>query len=431
MNTQVILLPPPFATGFAPLAVLGYCLTRTEFLKPLCGVQLGIKTRQHAPHEKLQDVLVSILANCSSIKQIDLRIRPDLVLAEAWGRTQFAEQSTTADTLNAFTDTSVAQLRTALDIIYQREGQACQHNFETDLLAIDIDLTGLRASARAEGSCKGYFSGKRNAHGRQVIRVSAPYYHETLYSKLAVGSQHGSTVLKATLRAVQSLLHWTPEQGRRVLIRTDAGLGSDTNINWALTHNYQVLMKGYNGKRAIAFAKQINAADWYALHDQRWVACVPQAPRYARRTQTLVLHWVTESGETKYATLVHSLLDHDWHTIPDLYDGRGAVESEIKMDKSGLLLPKRRKQQFAAQETLLLVTDLAHNLLAWLHPWMFAETRFAKMGPVTLVNDVLCLPGEIRVKGDKLHMVALWETHPYAAEMQVCLLKLLAHFGNP
>jgi len=101
--------------------------------------------------------------------------------------------------------------------------------------------------------------------------------------------------------------------------------------------------------------------------------------------------------------LAHSLLDHDWHIIPDLFDGRGAVESEIKMDKSGLLLSKRRKQRFAAQEALLLLTDLGHNLLAWLQPWMFAESRFAKVGPVTLVNDVLCMPGEIMLKGGKLH----------------------------
>ena len=41
------------------------------------------------------------------------------------------------------------------------------------------------------------------------------------------------------------------------------------------------------------------------------------------------------------------------------------------------------------------------------------------------------MPGEIILKGGKLYMVALWETHPYALEMQVCLPKLLAHFGNP
>ncbi len=431
MSTQVILIPPKYTTGFAPLAVLGYCLTRTEFLKPLRDVHLDIKTYQHEPHEKMQDVLVSVLANCSSVKQIDLRIRPDTVLAEAWGREQFADQSTLADTLNAFTEDSVTQLRQALDVIYQQEGQTCHHDFNADLLAVDIDLTGLRASARAQGSTKGYFSGRRNAHGRQVVRASAPHYRETLYSKLHLGSQHGGTVLKSTVLAVQALLHWTPPQCRRVLIRTDAGLGTDSNINWALTHNFQVLMKGYNGKRALAFAKQIKSADWHPLRDNRWVALVPNAPRYARRTQTLLLRWVTETGKIKHATLVHSLLDHDWHTIPDLFDGRGAVESEIKMDKCGLLLPKRRKHRFAAQEALLLLTDLAHNLLTWLHPWMLADSRFKNVGPVTLVNDVLCMPGEFVLKGGKLRMVALWETHPCAPEMQVSLPKLLKHFGNP
>jgi len=141
-------------------------------------------SKRRAPHEKLQDVLVSVLANCSSIKQNDLRIRPDSVLAEAWGREQFAEQSTIADALNAFTGPAVAQLREAVAVIYQREGQACRHNFDADLLAFDIDLTGLRASIRAQGSTKGYFCGQRNAYGRQAVRASAPHYHETLYLKL-------------------------------------------------------------------------------------------------------------------------------------------------------------------------------------------------------------------------------------------------------
>ena len=155
------------------------------------------------------------------------------------------------------------------------------------------------------------------------------------------------------------------------------------------------------------------------------------ASRYARRTQTLVLRWITESGKTKHATLVHSLLDRDWRTIPDLFDDRGAMESEIKMDKWGLLLPRRRKHLFAAQEALILLTDLAHNLLAWLHPWMFANSRFANFGPVALVNDVLCMPGEIVIKGGKLQMVSLWDTHPYAPEMQTCVLKLLDYFAKP
>jgi hypothetical protein len=429
MNTRVIVLPQRQETHYAPLAVLGYCLTRADFLAPLRAVNLNMKKVRHSPTEKLQDILVSILANCTSIRQVDLRLRPDLVLAEAWDREQFAQQSTLADTLNAFTLRSVQELREATQILYRQYGRARRHDFR-QWLWLDIDPTGLPSSAQAQGSEKGYFSGARNTYGRQLVRVSAPAYHETLLSVLYPGSQHGTATFKPSVRATQSMLELSREQRRQTVLRVDAGLGTDANINWALTHDYQVLAKGYNGKRADAFAQRIPAAAWHALRADRWVAIVPHPPRYARRTQTLLLRWQTQKG-MQYATLVHSLLDQDWQTIPALYDGRGAAEVEIKMDKAGLLLPKRRKKSLAAQEALILLTDIAHNTLAWTQEWMFTESRFAVVGPFALVNDVLPIPGEVVLKGGKLHMVALRESHPYAAEMAVCLTKLLAHFGNP
>jgi hypothetical protein len=428
MSTRLVVLPQRYETQFAPLAVLGYCLTRTDFFGPLREVNLNIKAVQHRPEQKLQDIIVSILANCSSVKQSDLRIRPDVVLAEAWGREQFAQQSTLADTLDAFTIQSVNQLQAATQMVYRQHGQVLHHDF-TELLMLDTDLTGLPASRHAQASEKGYFSGSKNTYGRQLVRVSAPTYHETLLSMIYPGSQNGSTTFKTSVRAVQNLLQFTREQRRQTVWRTDGGLGTDENINWALTHDYQVLMKGYNGKRALAFARQITDSDWYPLRADRWVAVVPKAPRYARRTQTLSLRWLTEAKQMQYATLVHSLLDHDWHTIPTLYDGRGAMETEIKADKSGLLIPKRRKKRSMAQEALILLSDWAHNILAWSRNWMFTDSRFATFGPYALVNDVLCVPGDIILKGGQLQMVALRESHPYAAEMASCLAKLLEKFG--
>ncbi len=85
MLTRLVVLPQRQDTQYVPLAVLGYCLTRTDFFAALRAVNLHMKTVHHAPVEKLLDIVVSILANCTSIKQVDLRIRPDLVLAEAWG----------------------------------------------------------------------------------------------------------------------------------------------------------------------------------------------------------------------------------------------------------------------------------------------------------------------------------------------------------
>lgn len=430
MNTRLVVLPQRNDTGFAPLAVLGYCLTHARFFESLQEIDMGIKAVQHEPYQKLQDVVVSVLTNCSSIRQVDFRMRPDLVLAEAWGRHQFAEQSTLADTLNAFTPSSVEQLRHATQAIYQQHGRALHHDF-SEPLWLDTDLTGVPASPRAEGSQKGYFSGKRNTYGRQLVRVSAPIYRETLLSKVYPGAQSGLATFKSSVKATQDLLGLTREQRRNTVWRTDGGFGTDTNINWALSHDYQVLMKGYNGKRAIAFARRIAPDKWYTVREDRWAAIVPHAPRYARRTQTLLLRWRNDSNQMKYATLVHSLLDQDWQTIPALFDQRGAMESEIKMDKSGLLMSKRRKKNLAAQEALILLTDLPHNILAWAHDWMFTESRFATYGPLALVNDVLCIPGEVVLKGAQLQMVALRESHPYALEMTSCLAKLLEKFGNP
>lgn len=428
MNTRLVVLPQRTETQFAPLAVLGYSLTRTGFFAPLREVNLGIKALQHQPEQKLQDIIVSILANCSSVKQSDLRIRPDLVLAEAWGREQFAQQSTLADTLDAFTTRAVTQLRHATQVVYLQHGRVPHHDF-AELLMLDTDLTGLPASRCAEASEKGYFSGAKNTYGRQLVRVSASAYHETLLSLIYPGAQQGLTTFKTSVRAVQHLLDLTRDQRRRTVWRTDGGLGTDENINWALAHDYQVLMKGYNGKRATAFAQRVASRDWHPLREDRCVAVVPRAPRYARRTQTLLLRWVTESKKVRYATIVHSLLDHDWRTIPSLYDGRGAVESEIKADKVGLLIPKRRKKRLAAQEALILLSDWAHNLLAWCRPWMFSGSRFADFGPQALVNDVWCIPGDVVIRDDHLYMVALRETHPYALEMVPCLTKLLENFG--
>jgi hypothetical protein len=360
-----------------------------------------------------------------------LRIRPDLVLAQAWGREQFAQQSTLADTLDAFDPQAVEQLREATQTIYRQQGRVRRHDFVNQLF-LDIDLTGLPCSPHAQASEKGYFSQEKNTYGRQLTRVSAPSYHETLFSRLYPGGQSGQAIFKPTVRALQAQSEWSREQRRQIIWRTDSGLGTDANINWALTHDYQVLMKGYNGKRASALGRRIAARDWYPIADEKWVALPSHAPRYARRTQTLLLRWRTpKTKKMKYATLVHSLLEQDWRTIPALYDDRGAMEGEIKADKFGLLLPRRRKRLFAAQEALILLTDLAHNLATWTQDWMFVGSRFAGYGPVALVNDVFCVPGELILKGDKLQMVALRESHPYAQDLALCLAKLLSHFGNP
>jgi hypothetical protein len=156
MSIDIRLVEMSQDTAYAPLGVLGYCLTRTAFLSPFFdGLSLPQKTVEHEPAEKLQDVLVSILAGCRSIEQSNTRIRPDLALARAWDRERFAGQSTLSRTLSTFGDVHVAQLRTGTEDLFRRESRVLRHNFAQDWLFLDIDLTPLPISKHAQGSTKG------------------------------------------------------------------------------------------------------------------------------------------------------------------------------------------------------------------------------------------------------------------------------------
>jgi hypothetical protein len=165
MSTKINLVPLEGQTSFAPLGVLGYCLTRTDFLLPVFAeLDLSLKTVDHAPSEKLLDLLVSILAGCRSIQQVNTRLRPDLALAQAWGRKSFAEQSTLARTLDVFTDPQLQQLRQGGQNLFRRESLTLRHDFSQDWLWLDIDLTPLPASKFAEASTKGNL-GKKTVMG--------------------------------------------------------------------------------------------------------------------------------------------------------------------------------------------------------------------------------------------------------------------------
>ena len=113
----------------------------------------------------------------------------------------------------------------------------------------------------------------------------------------------------------------------------------------------------------------------------------------------------------------------------DQSHGRGTTEVEIRSDKSGGLgLHLRRKHSFSAQEAWIVLTDVAHNLVAWLQPWMLAGSTFEDFGPKRLVHDLFTIPGQMAFENGRLRRVALLKSHPYADEMRYCLQRLLTTF---
>jgi Transposase DDE domain group 1 len=254
--------------------------------------------------------------------------------------------------------------------------------------------------------------------------VSVPHYRETLGSLLYPGFVHSLSTLKPTIELTERVLRLKTPQRHGVVWRLDGGFGSDDAINWVLARDYQLVAKGYNSRRAQKVVRQVPSDAWQSVREHKWVAVVPEGVRYARRTQTLAVRWMTEKGQERCALLIHTLLNESPLQVVEYYDARGSMESEIKQDKLGLHLVRRRKQRWAAQEAWVILTDAAHNLLTWTHDWMWVGSRFETWGHLRLIHDVLNIPGYIAFKGTKLEKVALQRDHPYAPEMQDCLARL-------
>lgn len=234
------------------------------------------------------------------------------------------------------------------------------------------------------------------------------------------------------LKALTQFVQFHKSQKQRTILRTDSGFGGDDNVNYALSQQWHVLTKGSGGRRPGALARRVTSEDWLTLRpNDRWVARAVDPPTYVRPVQHLILRWRTPKGQTKHSTVVCSILDWSMAQIIARYDDRGACETEIQADKGGLRLCKRRKKSLPAQESLVLLTDVAHNSLAWISHWMFPDGPLAAFGTTRLIEDVLAIPGHLIFDGGRLVEVQLNERHPYAAQTAIGLERLLAHLGHP
>ncbi|MCX7856193.1 MAG: hypothetical protein N2556_09545, partial [Anaerolineae bacterium] len=89
---EIVLEPLAEYTCYAPVAVIGYWLRRSQFLTPFWSeLQWPVKVYQYTPQAKLETILASILVGNRALYQINTTLRPDRWLARAWGQQQFAE----------------------------------------------------------------------------------------------------------------------------------------------------------------------------------------------------------------------------------------------------------------------------------------------------------------------------------------------------
>lgn len=160
MKPEFDLTDKHFNTSFAPLCVLGHVLWERGELDRLRQFDaIAMKTCDHSPGEKLVDAFLVILAGYPSLCLLNTKLRPDPILAQAWHRRAFADQSIVSRTLDAMTCEGLASLRSTAGSYWLAHSQLAGHDWRRQLV-LDLDLTPLRASRRAEDSTKGYLGKK-------------------------------------------------------------------------------------------------------------------------------------------------------------------------------------------------------------------------------------------------------------------------------
>jgi hypothetical protein len=238
-------------SGHASLCLLGVYLRRMDFFQPLeAHVKMKQKVLKFTPVQKLEMLLVGVLAGAKAVSHTATTVRIDPALISAFGLPGCAEQSSIADTLSAATEQDVADVQAALDELFRSSSQSRQHDFTRDFLVLDVDLSPLPASSAAEGSERGYMGRCRSKTGRTLVRVRAAASQETVWETVLSGRKVESVpVLQEAIYAMEERLGLggedadTLKKRERTEIRLDSGWGSEPIITWLLERGSQVTGK--------------------------------------------------------------------------------------------------------------------------------------------------------------------------------------------
>ena len=446
MNESTTLTTKQFS-GCASLAALGVKLRELKLFEPIeQGVQIAQKTIKDRPTDKLYDALISMLAGAHGLVEINTRLRADGALQRAFGRSRCAEQSVVQDTLHASTTENVEEMEHALDTIYRRHSQGYQHDYQASFQVLDVDMSGLPCGPTAAFATKGYFAKQRNRRGRQLGRVLATIYQEVVVDRLFDGKTQLTRALQPLVLAAEATLQLDEDKRRRTIVRLDAGGGSLDDVNWLLARGYLVHGKDYSGQQAKRLAKSV--VDWYvdpSLPERQFGWVTEATDAYVRPVKRIAVRCRQQDGQWAVGVLLSalsaqhvllltgqplSLLSDPASVLlayVSFYDQRGGgVETSFKGDKQGLGIDKRSKKRFVAQQMVMLLGSLAHNVIVWARRWL-ASPSLQHYGTLRMVRDVFHISGFVLTDAcGQVAQIVLNQAAPLASALVHPLRNLLA-----
>ena len=300
---------------------------------------------------------------------------------------------------------------------------------------------------KAELASKGYFAKQKNKRGRQLGRVVATRYREVVTSQLYWGKTKLNQACKSLVCAAEKILGLDCDKRQRTIIRADAGGGTDSDINFILSRGYLVITKAFSWRRAEKVCTSVKTWHTDPKVEGREVGLVLSPYPYQKPTIQIGVRSKKKNGKFSYHLLVTNMslaqfqqiyylpsiwlnLDKPilWYAL-GVYDLRGGgCETEFKADKQGLGINKRNKKKFTAQQMLVLLADLAHNLCIWAKDALaMKSSKFAPIGILRLVRDIFTISGIIVLdaKGS-INRIILNKSDPFAFNFKEAIQPLLS-----
>ena len=435
-------------TARATLVALGLKIQQLGVFRPIAeNVRVAQKVIKYTPVEKLKDALITILAGAHGLVEANKRVRPDRALQRSFGRNGCAEQSVISDTLDACTPENVEQMERAMQAIYQQQSAGHRHDYQQGYQLLDVDMTGQPCGRKAAFATKGYFAKQRNRRGRQLGRVLASWYREIVVDRLYDGKTQLPKAFQELVLAAEEVLGLDEAKRQRTILRADGHGGSRDDVNWALSRGYHIHTKEYSGDRARKLAETVDM--WYddpkvPGRQVGWVTA--EVTEYIRPVKRIAVRTRKKNGQWGIGVLLSTLppkvavllarmpIDRLQDPLAVLlayvyfYDLRsGGVETEFKEDKQGLGITKRNKKRFEAQQMMVQLNALAHNLIVWSRRWL-AQTyrKVERFGILRMVRDVFHLRGLIYFRDDgSIERIILDQADPYGPGLCTGLRRLL------
>lgn len=385
------------------LCALGAHLQQLAFFHPLEErVRIKQQALKDTPGQQVLMVFVSLLAGAKAVCHADTTVRLAPALQRAFGLPGGAEQSVLADTLNAATERDVADLRAAVDALFRQHSRARRHDCAREPLVLDVDLSPLPASARAAGAERAYLGRCRSETGRTLVRVRAAPYQETVWE---AGRAHGRAPAG---RASSRRAGGTPAGtgGRRRGGARQAGAGGDPPGQELGEHrgDRRALGARRSGDDEVQGAQPGQEAG--ARHRGGAGAGRPGAAHAAVRRA---------DARGRAAGGVPLRRARHQPRGPGAAGERGP-RRPASGDGSGP--EERQERKLAAQQVVVLLGQLAPNVLLWSRRWLAAAApRLAGLGLVRLVRAVWAVPGRVKLTAGRVRRVRLRAEHPRARDV--------------